>query len=72
MALAGNGSFFAFNGITMVSRREVLMQLKRMGTKRQSTLKAYLRDFEKYMVIRYGLIVVKTKKKKPSTLGQRN
>ena len=56
----------------MVSRREVLMQLKRMGTKRQSTLKAYLRDFEKYMVMRYGLIVVKTRKQKSSPLWQGN
>jgi hypothetical protein len=56
----------------MVSRREVLMQLKRMGTKRQSTLKAYLRDFEKYMVMRYGLIVVKTRKQKSSPLWRGN
>jgi hypothetical protein len=53
----------------MVNRREVLIQLKRMGTKRQSTLKAYLRDFEKYLFIRYGLIVVKTKNKNPQPSG---
>jgi hypothetical protein len=70
--LAGNGSFFAFNEIAMVSRREVLRQLKTMGTKRQSTLKAYLRDFEKYMVLRYGLVVVKTKKQKNPALWPGN
>jgi hypothetical protein len=56
----------------MVSRREVLRQLKTMGTKRQSTLKAYLRDFEKYMVLRYGLVVVKTKKQKNPALWPGN
>jgi len=41
-----------------------LVQLKRMGAQKPSSLKAYLRDFEKYMLINYGLDVVKTKKQK--------
>jgi hypothetical protein len=40
------------------------MQLKRMGTKKQSYLKTYLRDFEKYMFQNYGLKLDKTRKKK--------
>jgi hypothetical protein len=48
----------------MLTRREVLIQLKRLGEKKQSYLKAYLRDFEYYMFANYGLNVVKTKKPK--------
>lgn len=48
----------------MLTRREVLIQLKRMGEKKQSYLKTYLRDFEYYMFTNYGLNVVKTKKQK--------
>ena len=48
----------------MLTRREVLIQLKRMGERKQSYLKAYLRDFEYYMFTNYGLNVVKTKKQK--------
>jgi hypothetical protein len=35
-----------------------------MGAEKPSSLKSYLRDFEKYMLINYGLNVVKTKKQK--------
>jgi hypothetical protein len=35
-----------------------------MGTDKQSYLKTYLRDFEKYMLQHYGLRVDKTKRKK--------
>jgi hypothetical protein len=35
-----------------------------MGAEKPSSLRNYLRDFEKYMVINYGLKVVKTKKQK--------
>lgn len=41
-----------------------MIQLKRMGAEKPSSLRNYLRDFEKYMVINYGLKVVKTKKQK--------
>lgn len=47
----------------MLTRREVLIQLQRLGTKKQSYLKTYLRDFESYMATNYGLKVIKTKKK---------
>ena len=35
-----------------------------MGAEKPSSLRNNLRDFEKYMVINYGLKVVKTKKQK--------
>ncbi len=47
--------------IIMLTRREVLVQLKRMGVEKPSTLKTYLRDFEKYIFINYGLNVIRTK-----------
>jgi hypothetical protein len=43
----------------MLSRREVLIQLRGLGVKDLSLLKAYLRDFEKYMKKNYGLEVTK-------------
>jgi len=48
----------------MLTRREVLIQLKRIGANKPSHLKAYLRDFEKYMLQNYGLKLDKTKKRK--------
>jgi len=47
----------------MLTRHEVLMELRRMGVKEPSLLKSYLRDFENYMSTRYGLRIVKTKKR---------
>ncbi len=43
----------------MLSRRDVLIQLRRLGVKDQSLLKEYLRDFEKYMKNNYGLEIEK-------------
>jgi hypothetical protein len=48
----------------MLTRREVLIQLKRMGGKKQSHLKTYLRDFENYMATNYGLKIIKKTKPK--------
>jgi len=39
----------------MLTRREVLAQLKRIGVKDPSLRKIYLQDFEKYMEMNYGL-----------------
>jgi hypothetical protein len=47
----------------MLTRREVLIQLKRMGTNKQSYLKTYLRDFEDYMAKNYGLKIMKSPKR---------
>jgi hypothetical protein len=48
----------------MLSRREVLTQLKTLGIKEQSLLKAYLRDFEQYMRKNYGLEIIKKSRDK--------
>jgi hypothetical protein len=39
----------------MLTRREILMQLKTAGVREWSLLKHYCRDFENYMALRYGL-----------------
>jgi hypothetical protein len=41
----------------MLTRREVLLQLKRVGVTEASQMKIYLRDFEKYMAENHGLWV---------------
>jgi hypothetical protein len=48
----------------MLTRREVLIQLKRIGANKQSDLKTYLRDFEKYILQKYALRLDKKKKKR--------
>jgi hypothetical protein len=46
----------------MITRREVLIQFKRIGVNDASQLKNNLRDFEKYMAVNHGVAVTKTKK----------
>jgi hypothetical protein len=46
----------------MLTRREVLAQLKRIGVKDPSLRKIYLQDFEKYMEMNYGLKIGKEEK----------
>ena len=48
----------------MLTRREVLIQLKTMGVKEVSLLKVYLRDIEKYMGTNYGIEIMKAKRQK--------
>jgi hypothetical protein len=48
----------------MLSRREILIQLRKLGVKEQSLLKAYLRDFEQYMKENYGLEIIKKNQSK--------
>jgi len=48
----------------MLSRREILIQLRKLGVKEQSLLKAYLRDFEQYMKENYGLEIIKKNPRK--------
>jgi hypothetical protein len=47
----------------MLTRRDILMELKRMGVKKPSLLKSYLRDFEKYIGSHYDFEISKTKKR---------
>ncbi len=39
----------------MLTRREILLQLKAAGIREKSLLKQHCRDFEIYMARRYGL-----------------
>jgi hypothetical protein len=41
----------------MLTRREVLLQLKRVGVTEASQMKIYLRDFERYMAEYHGIVV---------------
>jgi hypothetical protein len=45
----------------MLTRREVLNELRRIGIKDQSLLKEYFEDFEHYMEISYGLKIAPTR-----------
>ena len=38
----------------MLTRQEILRELRRIGVKEPSLLKTYLKDFEHYMEINYG------------------
>ena len=55
--------FLLHNIIVMLTRREVLMELKRLGVETPSSLKISLREFERYMGTQHGLEIVKTKKR---------
>ena len=46
----------------MLTRRDVLIELKRMGVKKPFLLKRYLRDFERYIGNYYDFQILKTKK----------
>jgi len=46
----------------MLTRRDILMELRRMGVRKPSLLKNYLRDFEKYIGSHYSFEISKTKK----------
>ena len=47
----------------MLTRRDILMELRRMGVRKPSLLKSYLRDFEKYIGNHYSFQILKTKKR---------
>jgi len=46
----------------MLTRRDVLTELKRMGVRKLSLLKSYARDFERYIGNHYSFEVSKTGK----------
>ena len=53
----------------MLTRRDVLTELKRMGVRKLSLLKSYSRDFEKYIGNHYSFEILKTKKELDSLPG---
>jgi hypothetical protein len=46
----------------MLTEREVLAELERMGIKEPSLVRNSLREFEEYMEINYGVKVIKEEK----------
>jgi len=48
--------------IVMLTRRDILNELKRMGVRKPSLLKNYLRDFERYIGTYYDFKISKSKK----------
>ena len=62
---------FSVRMAALLTRREVLIQLKTLGVKEISLLKFYLRDFEKYMGTKYGIEITKTKRQKADLLDFR-
>jgi hypothetical protein len=46
----------------MLTRREVLMQLRRVGVRKLSQLKSDSREFEQYMAVNYDYEIVKNKR----------
>jgi hypothetical protein len=49
--------------LVMLTRREVLMEFRRLGVATPSSLKISLKEFEKYVGIHHGVEVVKTKRR---------
>jgi hypothetical protein len=49
--------------VAMLTRRDILTELNRMGVKKPSLLKNYLRDFERYVGTYYDFEISKSKKK---------
>ena len=45
----------------MLTRHEILRELRRIGVKEPSMLKTYLEDFEHYMRTNHGLKIATTK-----------
>ncbi len=52
-----------------LTRRDVLIQLKRVGVRTLSELKDNCRDFERYMAINYEYEIVKKKDLGPGATG---
>jgi len=55
MCQRGVGLLIAHFLIAMLTKNEVLKELRRVGVKDRILLKAYLKDFENYMITHYGL-----------------
>jgi hypothetical protein len=59
----GAGLFIAHLSIAMLTTKEVLEELRRIGVKDRIALRAYLKDFENYMMTHYGLRIGDTQEK---------
>jgi len=57
------GLFIAYLSIAMLTAKEVLEELRRIGVKDRISLRAYLKDFENYMMTHYGVKILDGKMK---------
>jgi len=55
----------------MLTTREVLEELKRIGVKDRISFRAYLKDFEDYMITQHGVKILSTKRKWGTPLKRR-
>jgi hypothetical protein len=65
MCSPGVGLFIANLSIAMLTTKEVLEELRRIGVRDRISLRAYLKDFEDYMMTHYGEKILDRKKKLP-------
>ena len=56
----------------MLTRREILNELRRIGITEQSSVKEYLEDFEHYMEISHGLKITPTRAESEKKLFKKN
>jgi hypothetical protein len=56
----------------MLTRREVLNELRRIGIKDPPLLKEYLEDFEHYLETSYGLKIATTEAQSEKKLSKRD
>jgi len=56
----------------MLTTKEVLEELRRVGVKDRISLRAYLKDFEAYMITHYGVKILDTKKKSSAPRRQKH
>ena len=63
MCQRGVGLLIAHFLIAMLTKNEVLKELRRVGVKDRISLRAYLKDFEDYMMRHYGVKILDRKMK---------
>jgi hypothetical protein len=71
MCSPGVGLFIANLSIAMLTTKEVLEELRRIGVRDRISLRAYLKDFEDYMMTHYGEKILDRKKKLPGFPDQK-
>ena len=64
------GPVIALLSIAMLTTKEVLEELRRVGVRDRISLRAYLKDFEDYMMTHHGVKIL-TMKRKPGTPPKR-
>ena len=60
-----------FCPIAMLTTKEVLEELRRVGVRDRISLRAYLKDFEDYMMTHHGVRILTTKRKPGTSTEKR-